>query len=402
MLKGVILGLFILLMGVTFGPIINLQSINGSNSSQMTCYSFQPSKVWVDDDWAGSDLGEEVEPGKRYGYNAFDKMQDGIDAVANNGIVKVFNGTYYENIFISKPVSLTGSDTSSTTVNGMKNGNVVTIQNVNEGFIIKNFTITNSGLNMSSGVDISFSDYIWIDNCIIISNSIGIFLDKSNLCNITRNIIASNNHTGIMKEENIWSNCYVITDNKISNNGEGIYLRRPNNCSIQNNLISSNENDGIHIMGTNNIIRNNTILNNWNGIYLGVSPGTTVDDNIIESNLDYGIFLDKPFNITITKNNISNNGGGIFIGGAFTGKAIGNMIDHNNFFNNSKNAYMVGPSKKNCWNENFWDDYIGLKFKLFVDPDGDGRGNIPYHIPGWRCNMLINWDFHPLMEPYKS
>ncbi|MGA1824839.1 MAG: hypothetical protein ACMUIP_09250 [bacterium] len=55
-------------------------------------------EVWVDDDWASASPGSEVVPGKFFGFNAFDKIQDGIDAVCGGGTVNVAAGDYQETI----------------------------------------------------------------------------------------------------------------------------------------------------------------------------------------------------------------------------------------------------------------------------------------------------------------
>jgi len=64
--------------------------------------------VWVDDDYNASIPG--------WGYDHFDKIQDGIDAVLENGIVYVFNGTYYENVIVNKTIKLNGENKNTTII----------------------------------------------------------------------------------------------------------------------------------------------------------------------------------------------------------------------------------------------------------------------------------------------
>ncbi len=54
----------------------------------------QPALVYVDDDWAGTGAGVEVEPGKIFGTNAFATVQNGYDAVAAGGTVQIAAGLY--------------------------------------------------------------------------------------------------------------------------------------------------------------------------------------------------------------------------------------------------------------------------------------------------------------------
>ncbi|MEM0006921.1 MAG: right-handed parallel beta-helix repeat-containing protein [Candidatus Bathyarchaeia archaeon] len=66
------------------------------------------SEVWVNDDWASLPPGYEVEPGKFIGYNAFTKIQDGINAVLAEGVVHVYPGEYVEQLVVNKNLSLEG------------------------------------------------------------------------------------------------------------------------------------------------------------------------------------------------------------------------------------------------------------------------------------------------------
>ncbi|MGC9308367.1 MAG: hypothetical protein ACP5FL_06275, partial [Thermoplasmatota archaeon] len=94
-----------------------------------------PITVCVDDNYDDSTPG--------WQYDHFDVIQDGIDAVAENGTVYVANGTYYENVIVNKTIDLIGEDRNGTIIDGGGNGNVVftSVDWVN----ISDFYICNSG-----------------------------------------------------------------------------------------------------------------------------------------------------------------------------------------------------------------------------------------------------------------
>ncbi len=69
-----------------------------------------PTVVWVDDDWAGTTVGTEVEPGWIFGYNAFDSMVTATAAVSPNGTVHVAAGTYVGYLVVDKPVTYLGAN----------------------------------------------------------------------------------------------------------------------------------------------------------------------------------------------------------------------------------------------------------------------------------------------------
>jgi len=102
-----------------------------------------PTEVWVDDD------------GPDNGYDHFDTIQEGINGVANGGIVHVAAGTYSESVIINKSVHLIGDPGDLTTPGCGNNAPIVDgssftyksgfniINNISnviiEGFKIQNF-----------------------------------------------------------------------------------------------------------------------------------------------------------------------------------------------------------------------------------------------------------------------
>lgn len=70
--------------------------------------------VYVDDDWAGAALGSEVEPGKYFGYNAFDTIQGGVDYAGTR--VEVAAGTYTEQVLIDRDLEVVGAGAGLSTI----------------------------------------------------------------------------------------------------------------------------------------------------------------------------------------------------------------------------------------------------------------------------------------------
>jgi parallel beta-helix repeat protein len=64
-----------------------------------------PDTVWVDDDYTPMGAND----GHYWCFDAFDKIQDGVDAVASGGTVVVAAGTYEEQVEIDKALTLVGA-----------------------------------------------------------------------------------------------------------------------------------------------------------------------------------------------------------------------------------------------------------------------------------------------------
>jgi parallel beta-helix repeat protein len=319
-------------------------------------------------------------------------------------------GSSYNNTIIDNNIS--SSDTGI--ILGYSSSNNITGNNVsnnNYGIILSDSTsnniIINNKINSNFCGGIALSGYYRpCTNNIIKGNNIssnnfdgfygGIHIEYSSNNIITSNNIISNYDNGIYLYQ---SGSNTITDNNIiSNEGPGIHYLSGNNNIITGNNISSNNNDGIFMSSNydNNITSNIISLNKGRGIYL-CSSSNTITDNDIISNNDDAIYLVSGGN-TITDNDIiSNNGNGITLwsdsniitgnsiisnsgyGAKFEVSSNNNLIYHNNFIDNTHNAY---DKCTNIWDDgypsggNFWSDYNG------TDSNGDGIGDTPYPILG--------------------
>jgi parallel beta-helix repeat protein len=164
--------------------------------------------VYIDDNF------NESTPG--WNISHFDNIQKGINVVAENGTVNVFNGTYYENVVVNKTISLISENKEATIIDGSGSGDVlyVSADRVN----ITGFTITNSGSSGDAGIDIrSYHSIISSNN--ISNNDYGIFLSNC-LNNTIYNNYFNNTNNAYDDGSNTWNISKTLGTNII----DGSYL----------------------------------------------------------------------------------------------------------------------------------------------------------------------------------
>lgn len=317
------------------------------------------------------------------------KIQDAIDNASAGDTIRVYDGTYFENVDVNKSVTLIGNGTGVTTINGSGWRDCVYIDT--DWVNLTGFTITNSGSFLdNAGIKLENVQNCSIFGNELIKNSEGIMIIASSNNNITDNTCSFNDYTGIQVENTIIS-CVnnLIFNNTCSNNGKGISLIASlvgliNNNKIINNTCKSNSLDGISSHYSNrNLFMGNNCSNNNVGIYINTySFGNTVKNNFCSSNTWQGITMFGGPNLVIANNSCSYNGGdGLWLVGTTQGHIInntctnnlddgilvwdectGNTLKNNNCSDNEKRGISVYTSFKNRFENNSM--YSNKKFGI--------------------------------------
>ena len=341
------------------------------------------------------------------GTGNYSKIQDAIDDASNGDAIFVYSGIYYENLIVDKSVSLQGKNKEYAIIDGNGGGDVVYISA--DEVQLSNFTIRNSGIGqdhlLDGAIEITSDDNV-IQNVKCLDTNYGIWAHSSDSNTITNNYVDA-------FYDSIWlDNCYnnFLRDNAMFNsglvcdgvdsihdidtsntvNGKPIYyyynqigITVPSdagqvifiNCSYCeiSNLSIYKATDGISLIDSNyNIIRDNIVHGTTDfGIRLYKSNYNLITHNHISNNL-IGIALmnngfqgkediaDCKYNV-ISENNIVNN---IYIGISIAGSYHNNITKNNFIESEYYHAYFFN-SKDNSWSNNYWDNWIGLKSKLF-------------------------------------
>jgi parallel beta-helix repeat protein len=221
-----------------------------------------------------------------------------MDNASDGDTIRVWAGSYTEDLYVNKSVKLIGNGTSNTTINGGISFYVVRI--VNNSVSFSGFTVNGSSksLYLDNVNNVTVNNNLFKSTRVSLSNS-----DHNKIENNTfdgfgfvgsRGIEVSQSDYNTIKNNTIWdqSDC-------------GIYLSSSIKNTVFNNTIKNCLNDGIGVLfnSRSNTIINNTCSNNpWAGISLTSSTESNKLIGNYLSNNSYGISLNNAVWITIEKN----------------------------------------------------------------------------------------------------
>ncbi len=364
--KGLAVLVVILFVGINAVPS-NAESIVNNSST-----SFDGKTLYV----GGSGPGN------------YSTIQDAIDNASYHDTIFVYNGTYYEQLWIDLPIQLIGES---------KNDTIINSKTSNTAFILLDWNqITISGFTLNDDLDAG-----WIlrgqdplRNINIIDNNIKTYKSpvivfhgfkdvviKDNIISATnRSVIDLKGGVNCTIVNNFFSNCslqvssgpFNISNNRIT--GGSIYI-----YSMSNSLVTWN-------------ILQNTM---YHAIYVQGGSNNTFGFNIISNHLDplaeynsFGIFLFETQKTTITKNYISGNTFGVYLWDSRM-----TFVCKNTFIDNNVHALFYNTHFHfNKWSRNYWGRprllpkaILGLR---------EGQFDL-YFYPGF-----LSFDWRPAIKPY--
>ncbi len=293
---------------VGFG--VNVGSYNPSYNVEVddlvfndTTYNFEiptPTDVYVDPAYDAASAGSHT-----FGYDAFNNIQDGVNAVAVNGTVHVDSGSYAP-ATINKTISLKGAQVGVSPVDN----NVRTHGALNESLIVgatgysPSFNVTADGVTIDGfdfgpsvdgttagpiGIDLGSSDGATIKNTIFEHNQRGISLNGASNVTVSNDLVSNNNSASA------------------ANANAGIWGDNVNTITIANSELDGASNTAINLAtGSKNITINaNIFKDDGNTAVIWQDSDVTFSNNYGRGFDGSGLFITGSSNVSVTKNDLS-------------------------------------------------------------------------------------------------
>ncbi|MBI1891379.1 MAG: nitrous oxide reductase family maturation protein NosD [Burkholderiales bacterium] len=340
-------------------------------------------------------------------------IQAAVRAAQAGDTIQVEAGVYQEHLLIDKRLTLQGINRP--TISGRESGDVIRVRAADvkiQGFVVRDsgtdLGAQNAGIYIEPG-----SDRAQVEDCELVYNLFGIWLEKSSDAIIRRNVVSGRRDLLSAARGNgiqVYNTSGAqVLDNTISFARDGIYVDVSRNALFRGNRIH-HVRYGTHYMNTNNSTwENNEVYQNRGGLALMEVRDLVVRNNVAWGNEDHGIMLRTIQDSLIENNVVAGNGRGFFIydaeyntvknnlvirnhtGVHLSAGSSNNQIDGNDFIGNQEQIKFVAARDVE-WGRskgNYWSNYGGW------DQNGDGVGDIVYE-----ANDVVdrlNWQY-PLVK----
>ena len=324
----------------------------------------------------GQEVGADTITVNDDGGADFQKIQDAINASQDGDTIRVWEGTYAENVVVNTSVDIIGNGSDVTLLMGDRHG---------RAFYLKGIS------------------YSTIENLRIENYQFGMYLDDSHYHNFTNIAVLNCSVDGIYLED---SDHNILTNISIWNcAGNGIYLRSSEDNILTNSTISNIGQYGINLRyySNGNILTENTISKNRYGIYFsGHSTGNSFTRNTVSINNKYGIDFSVSEHNTLTDNTISKNQYGIYLHDL----SNDNNLINNSIMENSIGIFVTENSKRNI--AHFNHIYDNTEFGINASSDSIinatdnwwGHRSGPHHPTGNPEGRGDDITDHVLFDPW--
>jgi hypothetical protein len=347
----------------------NDTSGNANISAVYNFYIYNLSIVYVDDDYNSYTSG--------WGYDHFDTIQNGINAVASSGVIYVYNGIYDEQLLIDKQLTVIGEDLSSTVLQptAVPTWGVYDIKITANYVILRNFTLDFNGPADDRGGATG-------DTGIVVSDENG--PDATGVEILNNIIYTGHEDTALETGKNATVSDLLIGGNVFycdaDGMGEGVYINPGPGTSIRidDNEFYGNVFSGITVEAnnvniSNNVVDSDVVTGSYGIRFIDTVGSQTYSNMIIYGNtlrnMTYGVRIgtstDLSSNLTVSviNNQINNCSTAIWVR---YGANLNNSIHNNNLSNNiNYGIKMDSPDNVNA-EYNWWGAAIESEISDYI------------------------------------
>jgi hypothetical protein len=260
----------------------------GGECAAALYFGQEPTEVWVDDDYTEGGYND----GHLWAYDAFDNIQDGINAVAENGTVNVAAGTYqqslggWRDLELFKSLNLIGAGSGQTMVELSNKQHGMEIRGTNASILVEGMTFTKQATNPYSAqwavivedVASSFSQLTFRDVEVAYASARNLYLGNNTYnsilvedCNIHHSGVWGMSARGTIQDLTILNSHFDYNGSADPGHGIGFDIDMPitvNSLTVNGGTFSFNQSKGINLVKTNHASFSNITANNNAG-----SPG---------------------------------------------------------------------------------------------------------------------------------